>query len=353
VKRRYAILAPHHFTHDAKTAHGVIRYGEDEVVAVIDPAHAGRRVRDVLPYLESEAPIVADVAAALQFAPTALLVGTAPKGGGLPPEWRGAIHEAIAARLEIVSGLHELLAKDREFRRAAQAAGTRIWDVREPPDVPLFSGDVYGVGAPVLLTVGNDCAVGKMSVSLELVRAACAAGTAARFVPTGQTGILIAGWGIAVDRVIADFAPGAAEQLVLYAAHEGAELIVVEGQGAINHPAYAPVTLALMTGCAPDALILVCDPSRTRIESYPTPVLPYRDLIAIHERLLAAIKPAKVVGIALNTRAYDEPAAREEIARAADATGLPAQDVVRFGAKGFFAAIAPAIVKRTPAAAPA
>ena len=134
--------------------------------------------------------------------------------------------------------------------------------MREPPEVPLFSGDAYDVSAPILLTVGNDCAVGKMSVSLELVAAACDAGTRARFVPTGQTGILIAGWGISVDRVIADFAPGAAEQLVLYAAHEGAELIVVEGQGAINHPAYAPVTLALMTGCAPDGLILVCDPQR-------------------------------------------------------------------------------------------
>jgi uncharacterized NAD-dependent epimerase/dehydratase family protein len=351
MSRRYAILALDRFEDDAKTAHGVIRYGSDDVVAVIDPSNAGRRVRDLLPHLDSDAPIVASVAQALQFSPTALLIGTAPKGGGLPPEWRGAVLEAIAARLEIVSGLHEMLEEDREFRVAARAGGTTIWDVREPPDVPLFSGDVYGVKAPVLLTVGNDCAVGKMTVSLELVRAANKTGKNARFAPTGQTGVLVAGWGISVDRVIADFAAGAAEQLVLYAEHEGADLIVVEGQGAINHPAYAAVTLALMTGCAPDALILVCDPVRTQIETYPTPTLGYSESIAIHERLLETVKPAPVIGIALNTKRLSEDEARAEIARAHAQTGLPATDLVRFGADEFYAAIAPRIVKRPPRSA--
>jgi uncharacterized NAD-dependent epimerase/dehydratase family protein len=351
VSRRYAILSPDRFAIDAKTAHGVIRYGSDEVVAVIDPSTAGRRVCDVLPHLSSDAPIVESVAQALQFSPTALLIGTAPKGGGLPPDWRGAILEAIAARLEIVSGLHEILDADPEFHRAARSAGTTIWDVREPPEVPLFSGDAYDVKAPVLLTVGNDCAVGKMSVSLELVSAAVASGKSARFVPTGQTGVLIAGWGISVDRVIADFAPGAAEQLVLYAAHEGADLIVVEGQGAINHPAYAPVTLALMTGCAPDALVLVCDPRRKSIETYPTPTLGYRESIELHERLLDAVKPAEVIGVALNTFGLDEDEALAEIARAGEETGLPADDLVRFGAERFYRAIAPRIAKRAPLSA--
>ncbi len=354
MSRKYAILAPDRFKGDAKTAHGVIRYGTDEVVAIVDPSNAGRRVRDVLAHLESEAPIVASVAEALQFSPTALLIGTAPKGGGLPPEWRAAVLEAIHARLEIVSGLHELLDEDPEFRAAARTSGTSIWDVREPPDVPLFSGDVYGIKAPVLLTVGNDCAVGKMTVALELVRAANDAGTNARFVPTGQTGVLIAGWGISVDRVIADFAAGAAEQLVLYAAHEGADLIVVEGQGAINHPAYAAVTLALMTGCAPDALVLVCDPCRGRIDPYLTPTLGYGESIAIHEKLLATFKPAHVVAIALNTQGLHEDEARAEIARARKETGLPADDLVRFGAEHLYGAIAHRIVKRPPlTAAPA
>ena len=346
MKRRYAILAPGRFATDAKTAHGVIAYGEDDVVAVIDPDHAGSTVADVLPYLASDAPIVATVGDALALEPTALLIGTAPKGGALPPDWRKAVLAAIDAKLEIVSGLHDMLADDREFRVAAMNAGTSIWDVRKPPDVPLFNGDVYGVAAPILLLVGNDCAVGKMTVALELVKAARERGTKARFVPTGQTGIMIAGWGISIDRVIADFAPGATEQLVLYAAHEGADLILVEGQGAINHPAYSAVTLALMTGSAPDALVLVCDPVRTRIEGYQTPVLGYRELIDVHERLLATIKPAAVIGIALNTLKLDEAAARTEIERAQRETQLPADDVVRFGPQRLYDEIAPQIVKR-------
>jgi uncharacterized NAD-dependent epimerase/dehydratase family protein len=352
VTRRYAILALERFKDDAKTAHGVIRYGNDDVVAVIDPSLAGRSIRDVLPHLGSDAPIVASVGEALEYAPTALLIGTAPKGGGLPQEWRGAVLDAIAAGLEIVSGLHEILNEDREFRFAAQAGGTTIWDVREPPEVPLFAGDVYGVKAPIVLTVGNDCAVGKMSVSLELVRAANDAGKNARFVPTGQTGILIAGWGICVDRVVADFAPGAVEVLVLEAARQNPELIVVEGQGAINHPAYAPVTLALMYGSAPDALVLVCDPCRTIIEEYETPTLPYRELIALHETLTEAVKPAAVVGIALNTQALSEERAHAEIARAYRETGLPADDVVRFGPERLYAAIASRIVKRSQTPVP-
>ncbi len=347
-RRRYAILAPGHFATDAKTAHGVIAYGEDEVVAVIDPSVAGKRVNEVLPYLASAAPIVADVTQALKYAPTSLLIGTAPRGGGLPPDWRDEIMQALGAKLEIVSGLHQQLGSDPEFQGVA---GSTIWDVREPPDVPIFSGEAYGIEAPVVLTVGNDCAVGKMTAALEIVRTARACGREARFVPTGQTGIMIAGWGISVDRVIADFAPGAAEQLVLHAARAGADLIVVEGQGAINHPAYAPVTLALMTGCAPDALILVCDPVRTSIEEYDTPVLSYDRLIALHEALLATIKPVPVIGIVLNTRGLSEERARAEVARARSESGLPAEDVVRFGTQAFYDQIRERIVKRQPLSA--
>ncbi|HTZ55506.1 MAG TPA: DUF1611 domain-containing protein [Candidatus Acidoferrum sp.] len=340
MKRRYAILAPGHFAHDAKTAHGVIAYSSDETVAVIDPAGAGKRVRDVVSHLDSDLPIVASVAEALQYAPSALLIGTAPIGGGLPTAWRAEILAAIAAKLEIVSGLHDQLADDSEFKLAAQRAGTKIWDVREPPEVPLFSGAVYNVTTPTLLLVGNDCAVGKMTVALELCRAAERAGMRAAFVPTGQTGIMIAGWGISVDRVIADFAPGAAETLVLYAAQSKPDLIVVEGQGAINHPAYAPVTLALMYGAAPDTLVLVVDPARERVSGFNTPTLHYRELIRVHEALLATVKPARTVGIALNTRSLDEAQARAEIARARGETGLPADDVVRYGPDALYAEIA-------------
>ncbi|MBV8637153.1 MAG: DUF1611 domain-containing protein [Candidatus Eremiobacteraeota bacterium] len=349
--RRYVILAPGKFAVDAKTAHGVIAYGEDDVVAVIDHDGAGKRVRDVLPYLDSDAPIVGTVEEALAYHPTSLLIGTAPIGGALPNAWRNEILRAIRAKLEIVSGLHDMLGEDDEFVKAARTSGTQIWDVRKPPATPIFSGAVYDVKAPIMLMVGNDCAVGKMTVALELARAVREAGKSAAFVPTGQTGIMIAGWGISIDRVIADFAPGATEALVLEAAMRNPDMIIVEGQGAINHPAYAPVTLALMYGAAPDALVLVADPTRPSVEGYNTPTLGYRELIRLHEALLATVKPARVAGIALNTRRLDDADARAEIERAKAETGLPADDVVRFGPQALYAAIAPSLHKERPCVA--
>jgi uncharacterized NAD-dependent epimerase/dehydratase family protein len=347
-QRRYAVLAPNCFASNAKTAHGVIRYGNDETVAVIDPAHAGKRVRDVVPYLQHDAPIVDDVAHALDFNPTSLLIGTAPKGGKLPPDWRAQVLAAIDAGLEIVSGLHDMLGEDAEFATAAQRNHVAIWDVRKPPEVPLFSGEAYGVRAPIALAVGNDCAVGKMTVMLELARAARESGKHAEFVATGQTGIMIAGWGIAVDRVISDFATGAAEQLVLEAARRNPDYILVEGQGGINHPAYAPVTLSLMFGAAPDTLLLVVDPKRPCIDVYETPTLSYRSLIRTYEALCATVKPARVIGIALNTHGLTDERAREELARARAETHLPADDVVRFGPHALWAAIEPHLKKFAP-----
>ena len=349
--RRYAILAPGKFAEDAKTAHGVIAYGEDDVVAVIDHDAAGKRVRDVLPHLGSDAPIVGTMEEALAYHPTSLLIGTAPIGGALPNAWRNEILRAIAAKLEIVSGLHDMLGEDQEFVQAARASGTEIWDVRKPPATPIFSGAVYDVKPPIMLMVGNDCAVGKMTVALELARAAREAGKSAAFVPTGQTGIMIAGWGTSIDRVIADFAPGATEALVLEAASRNPDVIIVEGQGSINHPAYAPVTLALMYGAAPDALVLVVDPTKTTVEGYDTPTLGYRELIRIHESLLATVKPARIAGIALNTRKLDDAAARAEIERAKAETQLPADDVVRNGPHALFAAMAPSLHKERPCGA--
>ncbi len=350
-KRRYAVLAPECFASDAKTAHGVIAYGHDETVAVIDPALAGKCVRDAVPYLASDAPIVSNVEAALRFSPTSLLIGTAPKGGKLPDPWRAQVLAAISAGLEIVSGLHDMLGDDPEFAAQARKHGVAIWDVRKPPEVPLFTGEVYNVAQPTMLAVGNDCAVGKMTVMLELARAAAQGGRRAEFVPTGQTGIAIAGWGIAVDRVISDFITGAAEQLVLEAAAREPDYILVEGQGGINHPAYAPVTLGLLFGSAPDALLLVADPKRSAIEVFETPILSYSRLVALYEQLCATVKPANVIGVALNTFGLSHDQARSEIEAAREQTGLPADNVVRFGPQALWNAIAPQLRKREPLSA--
>ena len=345
--RRYAILAPGLFAgRSAKTAHGAIAYGTDPTVAVIDPDHAGRRVREVVPYLQSDAPIVADVDEALRYEPTALLVGVAPPGGALPEAWRASILRALDAGLEIVSGLHQFLSDDAEFARAAQRAGTTIWDVRAAPPPRLFTGAANTVPARVALFVGSDAAVGKMTAALELTRAATRRGVRARFVATGQTGIVIAGAGTAIDRVIADFATGAAEELVLDAA-DGADLLFIEGQGGINNPAFAPVTLALLYGCAPDALVLVHLVTRTHIEDFGTPVLALRPLVALYEGLTATVKPASIAGIALNTHGLSDTEARRAIDIARDETGLPCDDVVRFGADALYAGIAPALAAKT------
>ncbi len=346
VRRRYLALAPELFaTASGKTAHGVIAYSSDETVAVIDPSLAGKTVREVLPHLERDIPIVSDVAEALQFGPTSLLIGVAPAGGKLPPAWRSEILQAIDAGLEVVSGLHELLADDAEFSSRARAANVRLWDVRVPPKVELFSGAAFGLSSRVVLTVGSDCASGKMTASLELTRAANERGARSLFVPTGQTGIMIAGWGIAVDRVIADFISGAAEALVLDGARRGGELLFVEGQGSINHPAYAGVTLGLLYGSAPDALILVHEAGRRAIAGFDVPLLSLHELVRLYEQLCASVKPAKVAGIALNTRELDERDARRAIEGARSETGLPVDDVVRFGAHALYDAVAPNVRK--------
>jgi uncharacterized NAD-dependent epimerase/dehydratase family protein len=347
--RRYVVFAPGAFgERAAKTAHGVIAYSRDPVVVVVDPQHAGKRVRDVLPYLDSDAPIVATVRESLRFEPTALLIGIAPPGGALPPAYRAEIVFALQSRLEIVNGLHSFLNDDPELRALADAHDSRIWDLRMPPAAPLFSGAAYDVTSRIVLTVGSDCAVGKMTAALELTRAAKQAGTPAEFVPTGQTGIAIAGWGTAVDRVIADFASGASEQLVLegdrrIGARDG--VLFVEGQGGIAHPGYAPVTLALVYGCAPDAMVLVHLVTRTKIDGYDIPLPGYRALIRTYEGLCANVKPAKVVAIALNTHGLDDAAARAAIADAREQTGLPCDDLVRFGPNALYTAIATQIGK--------
>ena len=334
---------------EAKTAHGVIAYSSDSTVAaVIDPDHAGKRVRDVVSYVNSDAPIVADLRSALAFSPNALLVGVAPPGGALPPTWRAAIVAALEAGLEVVSGLHEELGRDAELLAAARRGKSSIWDVRVPPAVPLFSGAAYDVEPHVALFVGSDCAVGKMTTALELDRAARARGVRSRFVATGQTGIMIAGTGIAIDRVISDFAPGAAERQLVLENAVGNDLLFIEGQGGINHPAYAPVTLSLLYGSAPDSLILVHLVARSAIDPYQTPILSYRELIGLYERLTGTVKPARVVGIALNTHGLDDAQARKAIEDARAQTGLPADDVVRHGPRALFDALAPSLKGKRP-----
>jgi uncharacterized NAD-dependent epimerase/dehydratase family protein len=244
-QRRLLILAEGYSgdAHFGKTARGVIRYRPEDVVALLDSTRAGQ-AQDGLP-------IVASVADALALRPTVALVGVATQGGRFPPAWRQLLKDCIAAGLDIESGLHDFLGDDPELAAAAGRRGVEIRDLRRSPeDLNVPTGANLTVDAHVVATVGSDCSLGKMTVCLELDLEARRRGLASAFVPTGQTGIAIAGWGTAVDEVVSDFVAGASEQLVLEGrrrAGAGA-LLWIEGQGAISHPSYSGVTPAARIG---------------------------------------------------------------------------------------------------------
>ena len=312
--------------HYGKTMRGVLRYRRDDVVAILDSTRAGETEQGV--------PIVGDVAAALRLQPTAALVGVATQGGRFPPAWRDVLRDCIRNGIDIENGLHQFLADDPEMAELARTFGVTLTDLRRAPaglDVP--SGANLDLPGKTVLTVGSDCAIGKMTVSLELDREARNRGIASVFVPTGQTGIAIAGWGLSVDAVVADFIAGATERLVVEGSERGGDLLLVEGQGSISHPAYSGVTLGLIHGSAPHAFVLCHMAGSTEVEGYPGyPLLSLPELVSLHEAISLTRRRAPVACIALNTRHLDDDAARDAIAAVEAETGLVADDPVRFGA---------------------
>jgi D-glutamate N-acetyltransferase len=349
--RRLIILTEGQFRiHDAKTALGVMRYGRDTVVALLDSTMAGRLASEIAgPDPHYDVPGVATLEEALALRPDALLIGIAPTGGKLPPDWRATIVAALRAGLDVLSGLHTFIGDDPEFVAAAAASGARIVDYRRPPErMETAVGRRHRPGKHVILTVATDCAIGKMSVSLELRRAAAEAGLRGVFVPTGQTGMMIEGWGVAVDRVIADFLQGTCEWLV----EQGEELgdwIFVEGQGSLDHPAYSSVTLGLIHGTSPEAMVMVHKPGLTEhdfdhLPDRSFPIAPLPDFIRLHEEVAGLVARSRVVAVALNTSLYrDEADARRLIAETAELTGLPTDDPYRFGGERLFASIRAAL----------
>jgi uncharacterized NAD-dependent epimerase/dehydratase family protein len=336
--KRYLLLAegfsadPHY----GKTAHGVLRYRRDDVVAILDSTRAAGDTDDGVP-------VVGSVDDAIRFNPNTALVGVATQGGRFPPAWIDLLESCIAKGLDVENGLHVFLGDDPELRELAARNNVELRDLRRPPaDLSTATGANLAVPGTIVLTVGSDCAIGKMTVSLELDLEARRRGIRSVFVPTGQTGIAIAGWGIAVDAVVADFIAGAAEQLVVEGAERGGEVLWVEGQGAILHPVYSGVTLGLYHGSVPHLLVLCHEAGHNEIEGAgggPHTIPPLRELVELHERLALPARPARVGAIALNTRRLTEQEARQAVAAAEAETGLPADDPVRFGAARLVAAL--------------
>lgn len=328
--RRILILGEgfSHDPHYGKTMRGIIRYGPDPVVAILDSRRAGADHEGI--------PVVATVADALAYGPTVAVVGVATQGGRFPPAWRELLKDCIASGLDVESGLHEFVSDDPELSALAREHGVELRDLRKPPDgLNVPTGANLEVDATIVLTVGSDCAIGKKTVAIELDREARSRGLESVFVPTGQTGIAIAGWGIAVDAVVADFLAGATERLVVEGARRGGKLLFVEGQGSIVHPLYSGVTMGLIHGAAPHAFVLCHKAGSTEIEGSPGhPIPPLSELVRLHEAISLPRRPARVVCIAVNTSeiATDDEA-RAAIDEAAAETGLPADDPVRFGGR--------------------
>lgn len=338
---RVAILAEGLFApQTAKTGIGALRYAPYTIVAVID---SSRAPADAAAHVGTGAgvPVVATLAEARARGAEILLVGTASAGGRIPDAYRPILAEALAGGLEVWSGLHERVLADPALAAAAARGTGRVWELREPPpDLPVGGNRRRREGAKVVLTVGTDAAVGKMTAALELVAALRRAGERVAFVATGQTGIAIAGQGISVDAVVADFIAGAAERMVCEAA-ESADWVIVEGQGSLMHPGFSGVTLGLLHGSAPDAMVLCHDVSRRTVKGdrFGLPLRPLEECVPIYEDAAAWRQPpahprARVLAVALNTSTLSEDVARACVEDAARRSGLAAADPVREGAHG-------------------
>lgn len=328
---RYLIYAEHQFgTPASKTANSVIRYSPEHVAAVLDSRHAGRTANELLGY-GGRIPIVSSIAEGAAHGADSLLVGIAVAGGGLPNEVRASIRDAIERGLAIWNGLHGFVADDPELGPLARERSVAVHDVRRPPpNLPVGAGRVRELEQTVVLAVGTDANIGKMTVMLQLRDALAARGVRGRFAPTGQTGIFIEGWGICVDAVVADFIAGAAEQLTIEAARD-ADIVLVEGQGSILHPGYSGVSLGLLHGSLPHALIACHQTTRKtfRHNSW-LEIPPLTDVIALHESIANPLRRVETIGVSLNTVDMSDRDARMSIDRIADETGLPTTDPVRF-----------------------
>ncbi|MEM9749689.1 MAG: N-acetyltransferase DgcN [Pseudomonadota bacterium] len=266
--------------------------------------------------------------AAAQGAKT-LVIGVVNPGGVLPEPWIAALTQAIEAGLNIASGMHRRLDSIPDIAEAARRAGAELFDLR-------LGGGPFAVGTGAkrsgkrLLTVGTDCSVGKKYAALAIADELAQRGAAADFRATGQTGVLLAGGGVAIDAVVADFISGAAESVSPENAPDHWD--VIEGQGSLFHPAFAGVSLGLLHGSQPDAFVVCHEPTRTTMRNNPYPIA---SIDAVIEATIAqgrltnpAIRPA---GLAINTAALDEGAAHDCLAEAAERYGLPACDPLRGG----------------------
>jgi uncharacterized NAD-dependent epimerase/dehydratase family protein len=346
-------------TRHAKTATGVVKYGNWQVKSIIDSRNVGKSFLELSKInikntstdentLNSsllDIPIVKNLEDALQISKIdALLIGIAPVGGQIPEAWIQIIKEAISKKIHIISGLHEFLNELPELASLAKEKEILLWDVRNPDLYSSSAAQSVAKQKPraeklkVITMVGSDCNVGKMCTALEIVQEIKNHNKSAEFLATGQTGIMISGSGVPLDRVIGDFMAGSVEnELHKIIQEKDPEFIVVEGQGSLLHPGYSGVTLSLIHGSNPEYLILCLKAGLEYIQGdYQVRIPSVTELIKIYETAAAWIQTseqAKVIGISINTSELDEVSAYKLIKDVEIETQLPVTDPIRFGTK--------------------
>ena len=312
---------------NAKTASCMIRYKPDEVVALLDSTQVGKTSQELLG-VGGALPVIAKLADAP--AANTLLIGIAPSGGKLPAPWKRIVLDAVERGMNIVSGLHDFLSNDPDIAAAAQKRGVRIHDVRKNNERDVSHRKNLREDCLRILTVGQDCSVGKMLAAVEIVNGLKARGKDAKFVATGQTGIMVEGDGCPVDCVVSDFVNGAAEKLVLANQHH--DILVIEGQGSLTHPRYSAVTLGLLHGCVPHGMIMAYEAGRTKVLGMDyISLLPLKTHIEVNEMMASLQMPSRVIGIAMNSRLLSPTDAEAERRRVRDEFRVPVCDVVRDG----------------------
>ncbi len=320
----------------AKTAIGLLRFRQQDVIAVLDSTSPRVPVGQILGH-GADIPIIPQLDEA--ETPDALFIGISPNGGRLPKEMRNHIRRAIDLGIDIVSGLHDFLVDDEEFASAAERTGVRLIDVRRNVHRTTARQVAFRPGCVRVHTVGHDCSVGKMFSSLEIELGLISRGYDAKFVATGQTGIMIAGNGLPIDCVVSDFVNGAAEKLVLD--NDKHDILIIEGQGSIVHPAFSGVTTGLLHGCAPDGLIMCYEAGRKTVKTMDhVAIQPLNKLVRLYEEMASVRHPCKVIGVAMNGRHLTSEQAETEKRKVSDELSLPVCDVYRDGPEVLVDAVA-------------
>lgn len=327
--RSIAILTEGHSTpFHAKTAMSLVRYREKDVAAIVDSCADSPTSQSLFGF-GGEIPIVSSVGDVAKS--DAMYIGIASRGGKIPSDWRPIILAAIQHEMDIVSGLHEFISDDEEFVFQAQKSGSRLIDVRKNAFKETASGYDFPKNCVRIHTVGHDCSVGKMVTALEIQRGLVKCGADAKFLATGQTGIMIEGEGVPVDCVVADFINGSAEDLVRR--NQNHDFVLVEGQGSLSHPSFSAVTVGLLHGCAPNGLVYCYEAGRQNVKGLDIALPDKQKQLETYLTLANLRQECELIGVAVNTRYQTPEEANSEIANAEEAFGVPACDVYRAGAE--------------------